>query len=229
MDNGTLLWLLLFLMALLLAVVYRQNHFLLRQLQEQAQRHREELARVRRERRLRTRAALRGQVAERLVPWLPGFTYNPADARFLGDPVDYLIFVGYADLRDGQGDPEGVEVVILDVKRGTGRLTPIQKAIARAVEAGRVRFEVLQVGEDGRAVRRIWHKGRLRSPVDDAAAPPRRGAPWTPQEDAYLLRKARQGTSPAQLAERLQRTPAEIAQRLAHLRRATLDGERGQG
>jgi len=41
-----------------------------------------------------SRAVLKGKIAEQIAPLLPGFLakYNPADARFIGSPIDYLIF-----------------------------------------------------------------------------------------------------------------------------------------
>ncbi len=42
-----------------------------------------------------------------------------------------------------------LEIVLLEVKHGQGKLTPVQRAVAAAVEAGRVRFEVAQIDEDG--------------------------------------------------------------------------------
>jgi predicted Holliday junction resolvase-like endonuclease len=37
---------------------------------------------------------LKGKIAEQIAPLMPGFLakYNPADARFIGSPIDYLIF-----------------------------------------------------------------------------------------------------------------------------------------
>src|SRR5882672_1488864 len=41
-----------------------------------------------------SRSTLKGQMAEQMAPFLAGFEYLPADARFLGDPVDYVVFQG---------------------------------------------------------------------------------------------------------------------------------------
>jgi predicted Holliday junction resolvase-like endonuclease len=96
-----------------------------------------------------SRSTLKGQIAEQMAPVLPGFSYLPADARFLGDPIDYVVFNGRTNLgNNGIGEQE-LEVVLLEVKHGKSKLTPIQRAIAAAVEQGRVRFEVAQIGEDG--------------------------------------------------------------------------------
>jgi predicted Holliday junction resolvase-like endonuclease len=98
-----------------------------------------------------SRAVIKGRVAEQLAPLLPGFDYNPSDARFIGDPVDYVIFHGYTDFKDGK-TREGnahVEIVILDVKTGgSAGLTREQRAIRDAIAAQRVRFEVARVHPD---------------------------------------------------------------------------------
>jgi predicted Holliday junction resolvase-like endonuclease len=96
-----------------------------------------------------SRSTLKGQIAEQMAPVLPGFSYLPADARFLGDPIDYVVFNGRTNLGDNGIGEEGLEVVLLEVKHGQSKLTAVQRAIASAVEAGRVRFEVAQIAEDG--------------------------------------------------------------------------------
>ena len=104
----------------------------------------------------RSRSMLKAKVAEQMAPILPGFDYSPSDARFIGDPIDYLIFSGYTAVKDGGASGDDLEVVIAEIKRGKSRLTANQRAIARAVEAGRVRFEVMRVDDDGRIERRTW-------------------------------------------------------------------------
>lgn len=94
-----------------------------------------------------SRATLKGQIGEQLAPLLPGFNYEPSDARFLGDPIDYVIFNGYTQVKE-QGDGK-VELVIVDIKRGRARLSASQQAVAEAVRARRVRFEVIRIADDG--------------------------------------------------------------------------------
>ena len=103
----------------------------------------------------RSRSTIKGQIAEQMVPMLKGFPYHPAEARFLGDPVDYVVFNGYTGVKDDSRDDELLEIVIVDVKQGTSRLSASQRAIARAIAAGRVRFEVLRVDDDGRVKRQL--------------------------------------------------------------------------
>lgn len=92
-----------------------------------------------------SRAVLKGKMAEQLAPIMPEFQYLPSDAKFLGDPVDYVVFDGYTDFRDGEGDAEDIEVILIDIKSGGARLTKGQQAIARAVQEGRVRFETIRI------------------------------------------------------------------------------------
>lgn len=95
-----------------------------------------------------SRAVLKGKMAEQLAPILPEFQYLPSDAKFLGDPVDYVVFDGYSDFRDGQGAAEDIEVVLIDIKSGGARLTKGQQAIAQAIAEGRIRFETIRIHFD---------------------------------------------------------------------------------
>ena len=118
------------------------------------------LAEARRESVERSRSTLKGRIAEQMAPLLPGFRYAPADARFLGDPVDYVVFSGYTGMRDADADSGAMEVVLLEVKQGGSVLSPSQKAIAACVEEGRVRFEVCRVAEDGTVSSQAWRPRR---------------------------------------------------------------------
>jgi predicted Holliday junction resolvase-like endonuclease len=96
-----------------------------------------------------SRSTLKGQIAEQMAPVLPGFSYLPADARFLGDPIDYVVFNGRTNLANNGSVEQELEIVLLEVKHGQSNLSPVQRAIAKAVEAGRVRFEVAHIADDG--------------------------------------------------------------------------------
>ncbi len=118
--------------------------------------HRSEVAQARLNTVNASRAVLKGKMAEQIAPLLPGFAYWPSDARFLGDPVDYVVFDGYSASKDEAADDEDIELVILDIKRGKSMLTREQRRIADAVAAGRVRFEVVRVLADGTVRTRVW-------------------------------------------------------------------------
>ncbi|HOZ73005.1 MAG TPA: Holliday junction resolvase-like protein [Spirochaetales bacterium] len=81
----------------------------------------------------RSRAVLTGQIGEQLAPYLPGFPCDPADARFIGKPIDFIAFPGAS-----AGAP--VEALFIEVKTGDSRLSAAERALREAVEAGRVRW-----------------------------------------------------------------------------------------
>lgn len=81
----------------------------------------------------RSRAVLTGQIGEQLAPYFPAFPCDPADARFIGKPVDFIAFPGAS-----AGAPR--EVVFIEVKSGEARLSAPERALKEAIEAGRVRW-----------------------------------------------------------------------------------------
>jgi predicted Holliday junction resolvase-like endonuclease len=88
----------------------------------------------------RSRGVLAGKAGEQLAPLVPAFSdrFDPAEARFLGAPVDYVVF-------DGLSRGELREVVLVEVKTGRSRLNRNEQEVERAVREGRVRFEVLRL------------------------------------------------------------------------------------
>jgi predicted Holliday junction resolvase-like endonuclease len=88
---------------------------------------------------------LKGKIAEHMVPLLRDvFKYAPSDARFIGAPIDYLIFDGYTAVKDLHSD-EPITVILADVKTGNARLNKTERRIKEAVEAGRVRWETIHL------------------------------------------------------------------------------------
>jgi predicted Holliday junction resolvase-like endonuclease len=84
---------------------------------------------------LQSRAVLGGKFTEQMAPYLPEFKYDPTEARFIGTPVDLVVFPGLAE-----GEPK--EIVLIEVKSGrSSRLTPREKRIKELVEANMVRWE----------------------------------------------------------------------------------------
>ncbi len=89
----------------------------------------------------RSRSTLSGQVLERLAPHFPEFPYDPTDLRFIGTPVDYIVF-------DGLAEGEVQEVVFLEVKSGRSNLTTRERRVRDAVEAGAVRWDIYRVPDE---------------------------------------------------------------------------------
>lgn len=87
----------------------------------------------------RSEAVTVGKVSEQLLPYLPGFPFNPKDARFLGAPVDLVVFDGLADGRLRR-------VVFVEVKTGGAGLSARERLVREAVEGRRVEWMELRVG-----------------------------------------------------------------------------------
>ena len=81
----------------------------------------------------RSRAVLTGQIGEQLAPFFPDFPCDPADARFLGKPVDFIAF-------SGASTGAIKEVLFVEVKTGDARLSGQERALKEAVQAGRIRW-----------------------------------------------------------------------------------------
>jgi len=90
-----------------------------------------------------SRSVLKGKIGEQISPLLPDFyeKYEPSDARFLGSPIDFVIFKNMSIFKE---EKQPIEVILLDVKTGKSSLSPLQNAIKKAVEEGRVEFDVLK-------------------------------------------------------------------------------------
>lgn len=91
----------------------------------------------------RSLAVTVGKVFEQLVPYLPDFRFNPKDARFLGTPVDFVVF-------DGLSDGQVRRVVFVEVKTGGADLSTRERRVRDTVDAGRVEWAVLRVAPGNR-------------------------------------------------------------------------------
>ncbi|HLC22768.1 MAG TPA: Holliday junction resolvase-like protein [Candidatus Nanoarchaeia archaeon] len=89
----------------------------------------------------RSRAVLGGQFSEQLAPYLPDFPYNPTEARFIGKPIDFLVF-------NGMDEKNISEVIFVEVKSGKSRTNPVEKTLKNAIENNKVRWAEYRVPEE---------------------------------------------------------------------------------
>jgi len=81
-----------------------------------------------------SRAVLGGLVTEQIAPLLPDFPFDPGDCRFIGKPIDFIVF-------KGMNQQSISEVIFLEVKSGASQnLNPQEKMLRDAIQAGRVRW-----------------------------------------------------------------------------------------
>ena len=85
----------------------------------------------------RSEAVIKGKVTEHLIPFFPEFKYNPKDARFMGSPVDLVVF-------DGLSEGEVRKVILIEIKTGKkASLSAREKNVRSCVEKKNVCYEVI--------------------------------------------------------------------------------------
>ncbi len=75
---------------------------------------------------------------EQLAPIFDVFPFDVADARFIGSPVDFLVFDGYSD-------GEIKEVVLVEIKTGKSRLSTKERSIRNVVNEGKFRWLTVNI------------------------------------------------------------------------------------
>lgn len=73
-----------------------------------------------------------GHIAEKLAPFLDNFPYDPKDAIFLGQPIDYIVF-------------DDSCVVFVEIKTGKSRLSSKQKRIKELIKDNHVKWEEIRI------------------------------------------------------------------------------------
>ncbi|RLG14079.1 MAG: Holliday junction resolvase [Candidatus Nanohalarchaeota archaeon] len=86
----------------------------------------------------KSRAVLGGKFSEQIAPYLPDFKYNPLDARFIGAPIDFIIF-------DGLSEGDLRKIVFLEVKSGNSKLSFREDEIMKKIKKGKVKWELYRV------------------------------------------------------------------------------------
>ena len=98
----------------------------------------EETPEIRQEAIKQSRAVLAGQFSEQIAPYLPDFGHKPTEARFIGKPIDFIVFKGM--------DEKNIEeVAFVEVKSGESKLSPVQKSLKSAIEGKKVSWHEYKV------------------------------------------------------------------------------------
>lgn len=74
---------------------------------------------------------------------MPDFVYNPKDARFIGSPVDFIIFDG---LNDETGEVK--EVVFVEIKTNKSSLNTRERQVRNAIRECKVKWVELRVNRE---------------------------------------------------------------------------------
>lgn len=90
---------------------------------------------------LKSRAILGGQFSEQLAPYLPDFEYLPTECRFVGKPIDFLVF-------KGMDKKEIDEIIFVEVKSGKAKLSSSERKLKDAIDKKKVRWVEYRIPED---------------------------------------------------------------------------------
>lgn len=72
-----------------------------------------------------------GQIAEQFIPVLKDFEHDPKKARFIGSPIDYIVF-------------EEEEIVFIEYKTGNSQLNKNQERVKQLINEKKVRWKELR-------------------------------------------------------------------------------------
>ncbi len=78
-----------------------------------------------------------GQISEHFAPLLKDFPYDSKNVRFLGSPIDFVIF-----------DLDNNRIIFMEFKTGNSRETVKQRQVRDIIKEGNVTYEVMRVYED---------------------------------------------------------------------------------
>jgi len=96
---------------------------------------RQKLATVKAE--ITTKSVNIGKMLEKIIPTLKDFKWEMPDTRFLGDPIDLIIFKGLS-----KGNVDWIDFV--EIKTGKAPLNKHQKSIKSAIENNSVTYRVIE-------------------------------------------------------------------------------------
>ena len=99
------------------------------------------LPKIREEAIKKSRAVLGGQFSEQLAPYLPNFPYSPTEARFVGKPIDFIIF-------KGMDEKEITDVIFVEVKSGKSTVSSQEKRLRQVIKEKKVHWEEYRVPEE---------------------------------------------------------------------------------
>lgn len=88
------------------------------------------------------RSIVKGQISEELFPMVSRRFGDVADFRFVGDPIDYVVFQGLSEQSDANIK---INIKFVEVKTGSARLNLSEKLVKDAVENKRVSWEEVRL------------------------------------------------------------------------------------
>lgn len=72
---------------------------------------------------------------------MPNFPYLPTEVKFLGKPIDFLVF-------KGMDDKQIEEVIFVEVKSGKSKLSQHEKRLKDVIDAKKVKWVEYRIPEE---------------------------------------------------------------------------------
>jgi predicted Holliday junction resolvase-like endonuclease len=89
------------------------------------------------------RPIIKGKISEQMFPLLYQKVGDLSDFRFIGNPIDYIVFDGLSKARDNID--KKVTIKFIELKTGRSALNKAENLVKDAVEHGRVGWEEIQL------------------------------------------------------------------------------------
>jgi predicted Holliday junction resolvase-like endonuclease len=86
----------------------------------------------------RSKRTLLGKLWEQVSPYLPKFPFKPSDMKFLGSPIDFIIF-------DGASENDIQKIIFLEIKSGGSKLSPQELKLKKVIEEGKVYWKIFNI------------------------------------------------------------------------------------
>jgi predicted Holliday junction resolvase-like endonuclease len=132
--------LIIFLLAIIFYLLFKNREWKIKFEQRIKEWKEKEEEKIREDAIKRSARTLSGKTLEKLVPFLENFPYDPHDIRWLGDPVDLIIFDGYSS--EGK---DLKQIVFCEVKSGKSKLSSTQNKVKEIVEKKKVKWEEFRI------------------------------------------------------------------------------------
>jgi len=85
------------------------------------------------------RGTIKGKISEQVAPVLKEFPGSIADARFIGSPIDFVVFNGYSNDKIDQ-------IVFVEVKTGEkARLTSVERQVRDCIKQKNVKWQEFRI------------------------------------------------------------------------------------
>lgn len=78
-----------------------------------------------------------GQISEHFAPLLKDFPYDSKNVRFLGSPIDFVVF-----------EFEQEKIVFIEFKTGNSKESSRQRIVRKIIESGNVEYKLMTVNEE---------------------------------------------------------------------------------